>query len=130
MRERGWRSQLPRKEPPPGGQRDPAGAGVDAPPWAEVLLSSFRDPSGPLCRVSFPLDQWLQQLKTQRGRWGALECSPPSLSPSLAISLLSAQGLETAQSRISPLEESQPSPSFSQPPGTTLPPPPWVGVLQ
>ncbi|XP_047591279.1 uncharacterized protein LOC125103646 [Lutra lutra] len=57
VRERGWRSQLPGKEPPPGGQRDPASAGVGAPPWAEVLLSSFVDPSGPLCRGSRTLDK-------------------------------------------------------------------------
>ncbi|XP_045863858.1 uncharacterized protein LOC123943692 [Meles meles] len=112
VRERGWRSQLPGKDPPPGSQRDPAGAGVDAPPRAEVLLSGFRDPSGPLCRLSFPLDQWLQQVKTQRGRWGALECSPLSLSPSLAISLLSAQGFGAAQSGISPPGG---KPAWSQP---------------
>ncbi|XP_030896950.1 uncharacterized protein LOC115944828 isoform X2 [Leptonychotes weddellii] len=86
------RSQLPGKEPPPRTQRDPAGRGVHAPPWAEVLPSSFSGPGGTLCPISFRLELWLQQVKTQSGRWGPLECSPLSLSPSLAISLLSEQG--------------------------------------
>uniref|UniRef100_M3XUU4 Uncharacterized protein n=1 Tax=Mustela putorius furo TaxID=9669 RepID=M3XUU4_MUSPF len=105
-RERGWRSQLPGKEPPPGGQRDPSGAGVDAPPWAEVLLSSCRDPSGRLCRGSRTLDKvirpvWLPLPPVQVEHQLALDlalltsCSScPDLSWGSAVRVW-VQGLET-----------------------------------
>ncbi|XP_035575548.2 spidroin-2-like [Canis lupus dingo] len=108
--------------PTPRTQRDPVGAGVGAPPWAEVLRSSFQGPGGTLCPRSC---LWTCSSGRSRPRvegGGHLDAAPPRLSQPGDFSAVWSRDVGAAQPRNSlPGGE----PAWSQ-----LLSPSGVGVLQ